>query len=454
MSRTHDRSDGAEAGNRAALQDAAGVDAAAACNGTEPAIASPSRRSLLKGSLLAAGGAAAIAGLGSCTREGPDSGGGKRATDSTLQSQPFHGIHQSGITTPTQAAAIVVAMDVVGRGRPVLERLFRRLDERIAFLMKGGPVAERNPQLPPLDSGVLGPTVFPDNLTVTLGVGASLFDGRFGLAAAKPRQLVEMPSFRNDALDASLCDGDLLLQICSNTAETNIHALRDIIKQLSGMANLRWTLDGFLPPHTVQKLGKDSIINLLGFKDGTGNPDAGNPRLMDEMVWVQPDSAEPDWTTGGSYQAVRIIRNFVEFWDRTPLREQEQIMGRHKASGAPLGMQHEHDAFDYSNDPDGEITPLDAHIRLANPRTPGSRQILRRAYNYSRGFTRSGQLDQGLLFVCFQSDLDQGFIAIQKRLDGEPLEEYIKPIGGGFWFALPGARDASEYLGQRLIEAA
>ncbi len=454
MSSTHGKSGGTEADHIAVRQDAAGVDAAAGRTGIEPAITSPSRRSLLKGGLLAAGGAAAAVGLAACRREGPDAGGGKRATDSTLQSQPFRGVHQSGITTPTQAAAIVVAMDVVGRGRPVLERLFRKLDERIAFLMQGGPVAERNPQLPPLDSGVLGPTVFPDNLTVTLSVGASLFDDRFGLAAAKPKQLVEMPSFRNDSLDASLCDGDLMLQICSNTAETNIHALRDIIKQLSGLANLRWTLDGFLPPHTVQKLGKDSIINLLGFKDGTANPDAGNARLMDGMVWVQQDSGEPAWATGGSYQAVRIIRNFVEFWDRTPLREQEQIMGRHKASGAPLGMKHEHDEFDYANDPDGEVTPLDAHIRLANPRTPGSRQILRRSYNYSRGFTRSGQLDQGLLFVCYQSDLDEGFIAIQKRLDGEPLEEYIKPFGGGFYFALPGARDEGEYLGQRLVEAA
>ena len=123
-------------------------------------------------------------------------------------------------------------------------------------------------------------------------------------------------------------------------------------------------------------------------------------------------------------------------------------MGRHKATGAPLGMRHEHDRFDYRDDPEGKVTPLDAHIRLANPRTPGVRQILR------RGFTKSGQLDQGLLFICYQSDLDEGFIAIQRRLDGEPLEEYIKPVGGGFFYALPGVPDASGYLGQGLVESA
>lgn len=415
----------------------------------------PARRALLRGGLAVAGGAVAAAGLGGCgsDRAALEARGDAVGPTSIRQSQPFHGAHQSGVTTPTQAAAIAAAFDVVGEGGAALERMLRRLSERIAFLMVGGRVPDRDPKLPPYDSGLLGPDIFPDNLTVTVSVGASLFDARFGLAQQKPRQLAEMPSFPNDALDAALCDGDLLLQICSNTAETNLHALRDIVKNTSGMLNLRWTLDGFLPPHTVQKLGRDSVINLLGFKDGTANPDAGDARAMARIVWVQADAGEPAWATGGSYQAVRIIRNFVEFWDRTPLQEQERIMGRHKASGAPLGRLHEHDPVDFGDDPDGEVTPLDAHIRLANPRTPGSREILRRGFNYSRGFTRSGQLDQGLLFICYQSDLDEGFVAIQRRLDGEPLEEYIKPVGGGFFYVLPGVADASGYLGQGLVEA-
>lgn len=366
---------------------------------------------------------------------------------------PFRGAHQAGITTPTQAAAITAALDVLGRGPEEVRALLQILTSRIAFLAEGGPVPGTDPRLPPAGSGILGPVVFPDNLTVTVGAGASLFDARFGLAAHKPRQLVEMPSFSNDALDAGWCDGDLLLQICSNTAETNLHALRDIIKHLSGRVALRWSLEGFLPPHTVQRLGKDSIINLMGFKDGTANPDAGDSGQMDRWIWVQPDSGEPAWAAGGSYQVVRIIRNFVEFWDRTPLGEQERVMGRHKASGAPLGMQHEHDEPDFASDPDGRITPLDAHVRLANPRTPDTHKILRRSFNYSRGATRAGQLDTGLLFICFQSDLDAGFAAIQSRLNNEPLEEYIKPIGGGYYFALPGIAEPDAYLGRGLIES-
>lgn len=203
-------------------------------------------------------------------------------------------------------------------------------------------------------------------------------------------------------------------------------------------------------------MGRLTPRNLLGFKDGTANPDPANAELMRQIVWVQPGRAEPAWTAGGTYQVVRIIRMLVEQWDRTPLAEQEGIVGRHKASGAPLGMDREHLTPDFAGDPKGKTTPLDAHIRLANPRTPETEAslILRRGFNYSRGANKAGQLDMGLLFNCFQSDLTGGFMAVQQRLNGEPFEEYIKPTGGGYFFVLPGIADASRYLGQVMLEAA
>ena len=58
-----------------------------------------------------------------------------------------------------------------------------------------------------------------------------------------------------------------------------------------------------------------------------------------------------------------------------------------------------------------------------------------------------------MLFVCYQYDLEKGFLTVQKRLNGEALEEYVKPIGGGYFFVLPGAVDPQHYLGQSLVEA-
>src|SRR5262249_4881999 len=144
--------------------------------------------------------------------------------------QPFYGAHQAGIVTARPAEASIAAFDVLATSRDDLKRLLVSLTQRIAFLTTGGPADTAAAGFPPPDSGILGPVVVPDNLTMTVSLGASLFDGRFGLTPMKPAHLVRMPQFPNDALDDSVSHGDLLLQICSNSGDTNVHALRDIIK--------------------------------------------------------------------------------------------------------------------------------------------------------------------------------------------------------------------------------
>ena len=419
-------------------------------------VSEPSRRRLLKG-MGALGGALALA--GGCPvahAQKPQSAPGTLSPDARSETQPFFGPHQAGILTPQQASMMLVAFDVLASDKGELERLFRLLTKRIIFLTTGGPAPETpNPRLPPMDSGILGAFIAPDNLTITLSVGHSLFDERFGLQAQMPRSLQKMTRFPNDSLDASLCHGDVLLQICANTQDTVIHALRDIIKHTPDLLSVRWKREGFISDHAARSKGKETPVNLLGFKDGTANPDSSNTVLMKNVVWVTADQGEPAWAAGGSYQAVRIIQFHVEFWDRTPLKEQQTIFGRDKQTGAPLGMKHEHDEPDYARDPNGDVIALDSHIRLANPRTKETQSslMMRRGYSYSLGVTNSGQLDMGLLFVCYQHDLEKGFLTVQKRLNGEALEEYIKPIGGGYFFALPGARDAKTWLAQGLIEA-
>ncbi|MFO1145857.1 MAG: iron uptake transporter deferrochelatase/peroxidase subunit [Rhodospirillales bacterium] len=355
-------------------------------------------------------------------------------SDDTQQRQPFHGLHQAGVVTPRPATGIVAAFDVLAPTHEDLIRLFRTLSTRIAFLMQGGAPPDLDPRFPPADSGILGPVVIPDNLTVTVSLGASMFDERFGLAAHRPAHLVRMMRFQNDALDAARCHGDLSLQFCANTADTNIHALRDILKTMPDLLVLRWMQEGSVPVLPAKPgAPPESARNFLGFRDGSANPDAGDAAVMSKVVWVSKASGEPAWAENGTYQVVRIIRNFVERWDRTPLREQEQIIGREKVSGAPLSGGTEANVPDFAADPKGEVTPLDAHIRLANPRTAETANslILRRPFNYSNGVTKAAQLDQGLLFICYQSNLERGFITVQQRLNGEPLEEYIKPVGGG-----------------------
>lgn len=145
-----------------------------------------------------------------------------------------------------------------------------------------------------------------------------------------------MRDFPNDKLQKSWCDGDLSLQICAFSPETCQAALRDIIKNTAQFAVIRWSIDGWLPK---AEPGAIAARNLLGFRDGSGNPKVEDPKVADQVLWtgVAANSLdEPAWAKNGSYQAVRLIRHFVEFWDRTPMQEQTDIFGRRKYSGAPM----------------------------------------------------------------------------------------------------------------------
>jgi deferrochelatase/peroxidase EfeB len=409
-------------------------------------------------------GAGGVGGVGALARaatqaDGASTAGPPSASEEWDVSQaqlaagePFDGAHQAGILTPAPAQATFAALDSLAPDRQTLEETLQALSRRARELTIGGPIPLLDSDDPPADSGILGPVNTPDALTVTIAFGASLFDGRYGLAGQRPRELIAMPTFPVDDLDPAQSHGDVLLQICAHQRDTVAHTLRELLRTTRGSLQLRWNIDGFSgaargpTPH-------NSPRNLFAFRDGTANPATSDAKLMDKLVWV--GAGEPAWTAGGTYQVARIIRQHVEFWDRVGLNEQQNMIGRYRASGAPLGGTQEFEEPRYDLDPHGKRIPLDAHIRLANPRTPATadQRILRRGFNYTRGFDSAGQLEQGLVFVAFNQSPERQFATIQQRLDNEPMIDYITPVGGGYFFAPPGARGGSDWVGSGMFSA-
>ncbi len=423
------------------------------------------RRRFLATSLMG-GGAAALVGCSSDDDGGapPAASAGVAPVEEVQQLAyvPFRGPHQAGITHAQNAQGLLAGLTVTSRDRADLADLFQTLSHEIQRLMEGQPYEDRDPAYPPLYTGAVGNPPPPADLTVVVSVGASLFDDRFGLADRLPSQLVTMPFLANDKLDPARSHGDLLLTISSYHEDLNLFALRQLMRATRRHLVLKWMIDGYNrrtdTAHDAgasgggKRPGGAGVRNLMGFVDGTANLTTDDA-VLDRYVWVADGDGEPAWAVGGSYHVVRVIRMFVEFWDRTRLAEQEALIGRRKSNGAPLDGEVELDVPDYAADPDGATTPLDAHIRLANPRTKDTEDslILRRGVSFSRGFDADGHLDQGLAFVSFQRRMQQ-FLATQARLAGEPLEEYIEPQGGGFFVALPGVGDdPADHLGRALV---
>ena len=365
----------------------------------------------------------------------------------------FDGEHQGGITTPRQAQSSFVAFDSFAPDRETLAEALRALSNRARELTIGGAIPVLEVDAPPADSGILGPINMPDNLTVTIALGASLFDDRYGLAAYKPRELIEMPVFPIDRMEPALSHGDVCLQICANQRDTVVHTLRELVRTVRGALQIRWVVDGFQGADRGPT-PKNHARNLFAFRDGTSNPDTSNAKDMAELVWT--GAGEPSWATGGTYMVIRKIRMHVEFWDRVGLREQENMIGRVRTTGAPLGGNNEFDEPRYDLDPHGHRIPLDAHIRLANPRTKptASQRILRRGYSYTEGYDEAGQLDQGLVFVAFNRHPSSQFVVVQERLLNEPMIDYITPVGGGYFFAPRAPQGDTDWVGSGLFDAA
>ncbi|MFI1740441.1 iron uptake transporter deferrochelatase/peroxidase subunit [Streptomyces sioyaensis] len=424
-------------------------DAAQSGNGR-----APSRRSLLGwGGAGLALGAVAAGGTAAALRTGGDAQ--PAGADATAGSAvAFHGKHQAGIATAVQDRLHFASFDVTTDDRDELIALLKEWTKAAARMTAGDAVGDGAvgglAEAPPDDTGeALG--LPPSRLTLTFGIGPTLFekDGkdRFGIKARRPEALIDLPQFPGDNLDKTRSGGDLCVQACADDPQVAVHAIRNLARIGFGKVAIRWSQLGFGKTSSTTPEAQ-TPRNMFGFKDGTHNLAGTDTAALDKHVWVADGAAKgkESWMAGGSYLVARRIRMHIETWDRTPRKEQEDIFGRDKGEGAPVGKKNERDTPHLKS-----MLPT-AHVRLAHPDSNGGIRILRRGYSFTDGTDGLGRLDAGLFFLAYQHDVRQGFVPLQKRLAAnDALNEYIQHVGSAVFAVPPGVRHADDWWGRELF---
>jgi deferrochelatase/peroxidase EfeB len=420
-----------------------------------------SRRGLL--SFAGVGGAGALAGLAAGLWGRDAVVAAVPADDAPANDTvPFHGERQAGITTAAQDRLHMAAFDLITEDRDELIRLLKDWTAAAEAMTQGRETGETGAaggsyDAPPQDTGeAMG--LSAGKLTVTFGFGAGLFEkdgkARFGLEGRRPEALIDLPHFPGDDLQAGRSGGDIIVQACADDPQVAVHAIRNLARLGFGKVRVRWSQLGFGRTASTSR-AQQTPRNLFGFKDGTNNLKAEDTDLLENHVWAEAGTRPGEaWMEGGSYLVARRIRMHIEIWDRTSLGEQEALIGRTKAEGAPLSGGKEFTAPDFTiKGKDGEpLMGMDSHVRLAHADQNGGVRMLRRGYNYTDGSDGLGHLDAGLFFIAFVKDPRTHYVPMQMAMAKQDTlaVEYLKHTGSALAAVPPGTKPGG-YIGEGLF---
>jgi putative iron-dependent peroxidase len=169
-------------------------------------------------------------------------------------------------------------------------------------------------------------------LSCVMGFGSEGWDRLFG--QPRPAQLHPFREFRSGARHALSTPGDVLFHIRAQRMDLCFELAMQITERLEGAAATVDEVHGF-------RYFDDR--DLLGFVDGTENPD-GDPAI-DATIIGEEDAA----FAGGSYCLVQKYLHDLQGWNALPTETQERIIGRKKLSDVEL---------------DDSIKPTSAHSAL------------------------------------------------------------------------------------------
>ena len=236
-----------------------------------------------------------------------------------------------------------------------------------------------------------------------------------------------MPTFPDDALVADETPRRRRSCSCAPTARmTLLHALRDLMRATRGALAPRWKVEGFLPAAAARAAAPGATCSASRTAPPTRT--TADAALMDRLVWAATASrlGRRRHLPGGAHhpQPRRVLG------PRRALSEQELMIGRDKDTGAPLGRAERGRRPRLRRRPQGRADPA---RRAHPPRAPAHAADRGLAHPAPRlqllARARPGRPARhgAALRAASRRDVEQQFEAVQKRLAGEPLVDYVVP---------------------------
>jgi porphyrinogen peroxidase len=315
------------------------------------------------------------------------------------------------------------------RAQPILEPITEAAIFLVMTVEEGGEgaVADALTDVTALKRSV-GFRIPEGQLSCVAGIGSLCWDRLYG--SPRPAGLHPLPVLRGDPHTAVSTPGDLLFHIRAHRFDLCFELATRLVDALAGSARVVDEVHGFR---------SFDERDLLGFVDGTENPEPGE---AEEAVLI---GEEDPRFAGGSYVIVQKYLHDLAKWSAVSVEEQERAMGRTKLDDLEL--------------PD-DVKPANSHVALNTivDEDGTERQIFR--LNMPFGRVGSPQAEKGTYFIGYARTPDVTEQMLRNMFIGSPpgtydrILDFSTAVTGGLFFVpsagflddpvLPGRAPAGE----------
>ncbi|BBY64680.1 peroxidase [Mycolicibacterium helvum] len=270
--------------------------------------------------------------------------------------------------------------------QPVLAPLTPAAIFLVATINEGGEAAVHD-ALPDL-GGLVRAIGFRDplkNLSMVTSIGSDAWDRLF--AGPRPKDLHPFVELRGARHHAPSTPGDLLFHIRAETLDVCFELAGRVAKAMAGAITIVDEVHGF-------KFFDNR--DLLGFVDGTENPDGPQAASSTEIGDEDPEFA------GGCYVHVQKYVHDMPSWESLSVTEQENAIGRSKLEDIEMAddvkPSNSHIALNVIEDADGN------ELKIVRANMPFGEVGTGEYGTYYIGYSRSPDVTERMLENMFIGD--------------------------------------------------